>query len=181
MEDIHLAKKVSEGDREADEQLVQMLYRPIFLAMRHLTRSWEDAEDLTQQTFIQIKQNIRQFRGKSSLKTWAMQIGFREYLRIRKSRRVFEEREEPYHDQSFDDVETAAWLLDLLRDLPDKQRDTFVLLEVENLSVGEVATIMGVPKGTVKTRNFHARRAMKYKIEQEKRHQAILWKTQLAR
>ena len=166
-EDIELAKRILGGDRGADEELIRSLYQPIFLAMRHLTRSREDAEDLTQQTFILVKQNIGQYRGSSSLKTWAMKIGYREYLRGVKREQRSEVSEHTYIDQQFEEVETANWLLDILSTLAPKQRETFILLEIENMSIREAAEIMRVPTGTVKTRHFHARRALQKKIEQE--------------
>lgn len=166
-DDLQLAKRVASGDASAEEALVERLYRPIYLAMRHLSWSSEDAEDLTQQAFVLVKQNIRQYRGKSSLKTWVMKIAYREYLRLRKAKRPEISNEEAVLEPGYQNFETAAWLMEILGALPAKQREAFVLVEIENLSVQEVAKIIGVPVGTVKTRCFHARRALQKKIEEE--------------
>lgn len=166
-EELRLAERVADGDHEAEERLVRDLHRPIFLAMRHLVRSREDAEDLTQQTFILIKQNIRSFRGRSSLKTWALKIGYREYLRTKKVHRTTTLDEHPFTEVHFQYVDTAEWLLDLLEALPPKLREAFILSEVEGLGVNEVSKVMSIPSGTVKTRLFHARRILRKKIVEE--------------
>jgi RNA polymerase sigma-70 factor (ECF subfamily) len=166
-DDLQLAKRIASNEASAEEALIERLYRPVYLAMRHLSWSREDAEDLTQQAFVLAKQNIRQYRGKSSLKTWVMKIAYREYLRGRKPRMPEPSQREAVNDPGYQDFETAAWLMEILSVLPAKQREAFVLVEVEGLSIRDVAKVMGVPTGTVKTRCFHARRALQKKIEEE--------------
>ncbi len=159
MNDMDLAKTVADGDRVAMASLVEQHYDPVFRFLRNLTRSQEDAEDLTQQVFVKAQTRIKSYRGGSSLRTWLHQIAFHEFTRWRRRRRLTSlvgiERtgQEPGYSQ----VDEAAWLLDALDRLNPALKEAFLLHEVQELSVEEVATVTGSPIGTVKSRLHHAR------------------------
>lgn len=144
-------------------------YPSVLRFMRHLTRTVEDAEDLTQQAFIKARDNFASFRGEASVRTWLHRIAFHEYTHWKRKHR-------PWYRLSLDHVEPkdgyrpcieGAALIDALHRLPAAMRETFLLLEVQQLSVEEIAGITGVPKGTVKSRAHHARLKLRTLLTQQ--------------
>ncbi|RYG30881.1 RNA polymerase sigma factor [bacterium] len=168
MNDLQTARLIAAGDGEAAEKLVRDHYPSVFRAMRHLTGHREDAEDLTQQAFLVAREKIHTFRGSSGLKTWIHRIAFNEYAQWNRKRR---QTTALPPDQQIDDPGYRSFvagesLLSALRELTDKHRVAFVLHEVEEMKVEEVARVLRVPTGTVKARLFYARRRLRALLEE---------------
>ncbi|HTQ10725.1 MAG TPA: sigma-70 family RNA polymerase sigma factor [Fimbriimonadaceae bacterium] len=170
MTDKERARLIQNEDVETIRTFVEDHYSSVLRFMRHLTRSIEDAEDLTQQAFIQARENIASYRGGSSLRTWLFRVAYHEYTHWRRRRRRWlrltgwEIAPEPGYRAC---VEGAA-LLEALHVLPAPMREAFLLFEVQEMSLEEVAEVMRVPVGTVKSRLHHARTRLRtYLQEQE--------------
>ncbi|MEQ1822717.1 MAG: RNA polymerase sigma factor [Fimbriimonadaceae bacterium] len=169
VKDLETASKIANGNAEAMEAFVQEHYASVLRFMRHLTRNLDDAEDLTQQAFINAKRKANSFRGHSSLKTWLHRIAFYEYTHWKRVQRRTE-RLSLHHavrEPGFETCLEAASLLDALATLSNRHRETFLLHEVQELSVQEVAKVMGTPVGTVKSRLNKARRLLRIELERE--------------
>ncbi len=169
MNDLDTARKIAEGDAVAAERLVREHYPSVFRAMRHLTRHREDAEDLTQQAFVAARLHIHAYRGSAGLKTWIHRIAFNEYAQWKRRQRPTDPLtfDRPATDPGYGVVVEGESLLAALATLSDKQREAFVLHEIEELKVGEVAHVLRVPAGTVKARLFYARRALRALLEED--------------
>lgn len=163
MNDRELAHRIANADDDAAEKFVREHYAAIYRMLRHLTGRREDAEDLTQQTFIAARAKIDRFRGGSGLRTWLHRIAYNEYAQWKRRRRPTAplEIEQPIVEPGFGSFIEGDALLGALSTLPDKHRETFILHEVEELSVAEVARLLLIPAGTVKARLFHARRRLR--------------------
>lgn len=163
MNDQELAKRIAAGDPEASERLVREHYAPIFRLLRHLTGAREDAEDLTQQTFVAARAKIDRFRGAASLKTWLNRIAINEYSQWKRQRKQTAPltTEQSIVEPGFGSFIEGESLLRALAALSDKHREAFILHEVEELSVTDVARILQVPAGTIKARLFYARRNLR--------------------
>lgn len=165
--DLETARRIASGDAWATENFVITHYASVCRFLRHLTRHAEDSEDLTQQAFIKAKQQIASYRGKASLRTWLFRIALHEYTHWkRKHRRTHSldlapARVEPAYEAC---IETVA-LLNALEKLPDGLKETFLLSEVQELSIEETAAVLGVPQGTVKSRMFAARKKLCFLLE----------------
>jgi len=134
--------------------------------MLHLTRNREDAEDLTQLAFIKARENIANFRGGSSLRTWLHRVAFHEYTHWRrKHRRLSRLPEDLSVEAGYQACIEGAALLDALHGLPPKLREAFLLFEVQELTLEEVAQVVRVPIGTVKSRLHHARTRLRAFLE----------------
>jgi RNA polymerase sigma-70 factor (ECF subfamily) len=159
LNDKERASRIAAGDAEALRVFIDDQYPSVLRFMRHLTRSIEDAEDLTQQAFIKARENIAGFRGGSSLRTWLHRVAFHEYTHWRRRHRPLLRlsNQEIAPESGFHACVEGAALLDALHQLPDSMREAFLLFEVQELTLEEVAAVMGVPKGTVKSRLHHAR------------------------
>ncbi len=163
LHDTVLVQRILKGDRAAGERFVTANYPRIFRLLRCLAGSEETAQDLTQQTFAQAWQALPSYRGKASLTTWLHKIAYHEYTNWLRSRR----------DHA--PLDAAAGIADLreargldsilvsraLGQLPGEQRETFALYYVQEFSVAEIAEILELPAGTVKSRLFTARRRMR--------------------
>ncbi|HWA82761.1 MAG TPA: RNA polymerase sigma factor [Fimbriimonadaceae bacterium] len=159
LNDIDQARLIAAGDAEALRVFVDDHYSSVLRFMRHLTRSIEDAEDLTQQAFLRARENIASYRGGSSLRTWLHRVAFHEYTHWRRKQRPLMRlsHREIAPEPGFHACVEGAALLDALHLLPDPLREAFLLFEVQELTLEEVAAVMRVPKGTVKSRLHYAR------------------------
>ena len=163
MHDSALVKRILNGDRASGERLVTVHYPRIFRFLRCLTGSADTAQDLTQQTFAQAWQALSSYRGAASLATWLHKIGYHEYTHWLRAQ----------HDNL--PLESAAEIEDLrevhgldsilisraLAFLPADQKETFLLYYMQEFSVKEVAAMLDLPAGTVKSRLFTARQRMR--------------------
>ncbi|HVT13573.1 MAG TPA: RNA polymerase sigma factor [Fimbriimonadaceae bacterium] len=159
MNDNDRARLIAAGDAEVLRAFVEDHYSSVLRFMRHLTRSIEDAEDLTQQAFLKARENIAGYHGGSSLRTWLHRVAFHEYTHWRRKQRPLLRltQHEIAPEPGFQACVEGAALLDALHRLPAPMREAFLLFEVQELTLEEVATVMRVPKGTVKSRLHHAR------------------------
>jgi RNA polymerase sigma-70 factor (ECF subfamily) len=161
--DKWLVQRILSGDKAAGEQFVIEHYEAIFRFLRNLTGSKEDAEDLTQQTFLRAWEALPSFRGDSSLSTWLHSIAYREYTHWLRSRREFvplDEIVDMPDEQANQNLEAVLLRWAIYR-LDPEHREVFVLYYVQGFSVNEIAKIIGVPAGTVKSRLFFARQKLK--------------------
>lgn len=134
-----------------------------------ITRKWDMADDITQEVFIKVFRNMHAFRRDASVKTWLLTITRNTAIDFQRSaffRKVtlsdtyeqFGERRSVEHDV----IETWAvndmWKMVLK--LPNKYREAIILYAHYQLSLKEIASVLGVTEGTVKSRMFHARQKL---------------------
>ncbi len=161
--DRWLVQRILNGDQKAAEWFVAEYYEAIYRFLRNLTGFKEDAEDLTQQTFLKAWEALPRYRGEASLSTWLHAIAYREYthwLRTKREHVPLEEVAEELEEQAKPSWE-AVLLQWALRRLPSEHREVFVLYHVQGFSVREIARILGIPPGTVKSRLFFARQRLR--------------------
>jgi RNA polymerase sigma-70 factor, ECF subfamily len=151
----------------------------IYRLTRVLTRGDEEAEDLAQETFIRAFRAVGQFRGDSSFETWLHHIAVnvvRSHLARWKNRRPdvsvtqhHEDERGPLELGSGENLETDVMrrcVIDRdLASLPDEARAVITLRDVQGLGYQEIATILGVPIGTIESRIFRARRRLRPMLE----------------
>ncbi|WP_434040739.1 RNA polymerase sigma factor [Sorangium cellulosum] len=171
-----LVERLRRGEAAAIGEAYDRHYEAVRGFARRLTGDDAAAEDLAHDVFVSLPQAAQRFRGGSSLKTFLIAIAVnhaRHHLRAAARRRAAMERLalEPDDDKP-DNPERAAGRADLaqalnraLDALPDAQRATFVLCEVEDRSAREVSEILGVPEATVRTRLFHAKQKLRTLLE----------------
>lgn len=137
------------------------------LCLQHHTQVGS-ADDITQEVFLKVYRNLYSFRCESSVKTWLLAITRNMTLDYRKSaflRKVtlvdaFTAREEQATASTEQEVMsklTVNEMWDLVLKLPVKYREVLILFAHHQLSMKEIAELLGVSEGTVKSRLFHAR------------------------
>ena len=154
-------------------ELIETYQKPVYQVIRRMVLIHEDADDLTQNTFIKAYKALDRFEGNSSLFTWLYRIATNESLTFleKKKKRYFfslddhQEKLESYVDSSavISGDEIQVKLQKSLLKLPDKQRLVFHLKYEEDLSYEEISKITGTSVGALKASYHHAVK----KIEQE--------------
>jgi RNA polymerase sigma-70 factor (ECF subfamily) len=182
-EDV-LVTALCQGVEEAYEILIQRYQQPVYNLVCRLLNDPSDACDIVQEVFLKVFRNIGSFRGNSSLKTWIYRIAVNEAYNHRRwfSRHqrqeialAAEEGMPSYADSLADtgrtpfdqaaDRETRALVEAALEKLNAKFRAAVVLRDIEDLSYDEIATVLDVSLGTVKSRILRGREALRKILE----------------
>lgn len=183
--DTALVQRAQADDRAAFNEIVLRYKSKVYNFIHRMIPSMQDAEDLTQETFVRAYLSIRSFQSRASLNTWLFRIATNlciDYSRKNKKNQGLvvslsndsddeeNEAEREIPDQAFDpqrlllNKELGHQLEKALRDLPEKLRTVVLLYDIEGLPYEEIAAIAGCPLGTVKSRLFNARSALRDKL-----------------
>jgi len=158
-----LIARIADGDRKAFEELYYLYHRRLARFLTRLTRRYDLAEEVVNDTFWVVWRKARTFRGDSQPSTWILGIAYRKARNaFRTSARLAEKNLEieqlpPTDEQPVDIEELRDWLGRALAELPLEQRLAVELCYELGHSCEEIATMMDCPVNTVKTRLFHAR------------------------
>ena len=182
--EARLAEALREGAEWAYEELVERYQQPVFSLICRLLGGSADSGDVVQEVFLKVFRNIHHFRSESSLKTWIYRIAVNEAYNHR--RWFFRHRRQEV------EIEAEWAAAPSLRDtLPDSARSPFdltlneerraliedalgrinpdfraavVLRDVDGLSYDEVAEVLGISMGTVKSRILRGREALRLEL-----------------
>jgi RNA polymerase sigma-70 factor, ECF subfamily len=176
--EAELVSEVQAGSNQAFDALVTHYHRMIYNLTLRILGDAGDAADVTQEVFLKAFRGIQGFRGSSSIRTWLYRIALREASNHRRWRwrhrrnetsmeqpGVGELRAEeagpgsPFHQ--FAAREVQAMVRRGLRGVPEPFRSALVLRDLEGLSYEELAEVLEVPVGTVKSRILRGRRALR--------------------
>ncbi len=180
-----LVAELKAGTEEAFAYLLHVYQNPVFNLVSHIVESGTEPADVLQDIFVKIFKGIRHFHGESSLRTWIYRIAVHEASNHRRSW-LRRHRREPF---SLDDggsvpvvraaesqacVETPYLALEqaerqdlvkrALASLAQPYQAVVVLREIEGLSYGEIAEVLGVAEGTVKSRLVRGRELLRRKL-----------------
>ncbi|MEM7137235.1 MAG: sigma-70 family RNA polymerase sigma factor [Myxococcota bacterium] len=181
--DHELVQRVQAGDSEAFRALYDKYHRRAFAVAMGVVKNQDDALDAVQEAFVKVHRNIGKFQGSSSFYTWLYRIVMNasiDHVRKASRRKNLDFDERTLHEES--DVagdgalmprvtnanpgraalrrELGGAIKEALEELPEHHRAVIVLREVEGMSYEEMAETLGVPKGTIMSRLFHARKKM---------------------
>lgn len=160
--DQELVRLFTQGDPAAFEELVRRHEQRIYnLSLRMLGRP-EDARDATQETFMAALRKLPTFRGDSALSTWLHRVAVNSCYDIlrRRKRRAEESMPEEPGPAPGDVAESSSEAVDVQRalsEVPEEFRAVLILHDVQDLPYEEIADIIGVPVGTVKSRLHRGR------------------------
>ncbi|HEY4234888.1 MAG TPA: sigma-70 family RNA polymerase sigma factor [Lacipirellulaceae bacterium] len=163
-----LVVRCQQGHEEAFEELVSRWEARLFYYIRRLTPTEEDAWDVLQKVWLAVVSGIKSLQDGRLLPVWLYRVArnsaashFRAGRTDRESRDYAEDLtdiEQPDQDFTSEDAEQVHHALDKLA-LPF--REVLTLFFLEGLSVAEIARIVDIPEGTVKSRLHHAKRALR--------------------
>lgn len=170
LDDQECVTRAQRGEGKAFSELIARYQDRVYRFLLRLTRSADDALDLTQDTFLRAYQSIDRWRPDALFRTWLFRIARNlAFDRLRRDKRVeFVELEE---DADIQDpaggpeaiLETAQRLQQLeaaLERLPPEHREILLLREIEDMSYDEIARVLDLNAGTVKSRLARARAAL---------------------
>lgn len=169
MDDGDLIRRVGAGDRAALKALYERHADALHRFLRYRLRDPFEAADVVQEVFLDIWRSAGRFEGRAAARTWI--FGIARNKAVDRMRRGAREVTAPEPDTDIADeapdpeaaavaASDAARLRACIARLSDSHRSAIHLAYYEELPYGEIATIEGVPVGTVKTRMMHARRLL---------------------
>jgi RNA polymerase sigma-70 factor (ECF subfamily) len=185
-----LVDRFKNGDASAFDEMVSRYWDRIFSMVNQLLRNSEDAEEVTQDAFIRAHRGLANFRGESAFSTWLYQIA----TNLARNRYWYWWRRKRDKSVSFDapmgpdNTTTLADMIPAEVETPDditvtrefvaritsgmerlgaKHREILVLRNVKNLSYEEIAGILGISVGTVKSRIARARENLRSKLGED--------------
>lgn len=180
LQDLELIEGLRTGREEAYETLIAKYQQPVYNLVYRLLNDPADANDVVQEIFLKIFRNINTFRGQSSLKTWVYRIAVNEahnhrrwFCRHRKQEIGLEREEDDrsYQDTLSDpgktpfqiaaDDEAQHILEAAMKGLNPTFRAAVVLRDIEDLSYEEIAEILQINLGTVKSRIMRGRESLR--------------------
>ena len=183
-EEASILAELKSGSEEAYAWLIDRFHQPVYGLVYRILNNPADAADTTQEVFLKVFRGMRRFHGEASLKTWIYRIAIHEASNHRrwwfrhKSRETSMEQDaarqpglrEALVDRStspFDNAarqEIRAKVESELRRVVEPYRTTVVLRDIEGLSYEEIAEILQISLGTVKSRLMRGREALKKRL-----------------
>jgi len=177
-DEAKLVQLAAKGDEQAFEQLVKLYEKRVYTMALRLVGNPDDAYDVAQEAFIRVYRSLKGFKGEAKFSTWIYRIVSNLCIDLnRRSRRIrqvpleqsdddesFEisipdERYDPVRE--FDRSEISLAIEKALSTLSYEHREIFILRELNGLSYAEIADIMLIEEGTVKSRLFRAREKLR--------------------
>jgi RNA polymerase sigma factor (sigma-70 family) len=182
-----LIAKLQQGDEQAFKAIVEAWQDMVYNTAIGIVQNPEDAEDIAQETFVQVYQSVDSFRGEAKFSTWLYRIVVTKSLdHVRKKKRkkrfavlqtFFGEAEEnsvadfQHPGIVIEKKERANELFKALKRIPDKQRVAFTLHKLEGMSYQEIAEIMNTTLYAVESLMQRAKNNLKRVLEKYYNHE----------
>ena len=178
--DRALVAAVLARETGAFERLVRQYQGLCWHEVQRMVRHPEDARELCQEVFLRVHQCLHQYRGESALKSWIGQVAYSMAKRHLERKRVAIAEAAGDEDgaslldsigDDFDlegatsDAEINGHLHAALEALPPLQRTVLTLYHLDELPIGEIATITGLSEGTIKSHLFRSRQRLRACLE----------------
>jgi RNA polymerase sigma-70 factor, ECF subfamily len=185
IEDLRLVEALRKGADWAYEELISRFQQPVYVLALRLLNDQSEASDVVQEVFLKVFRNIGSFRGQSSLKTWMYRITVNEAHNARRwffrhRRREVELDTNPGEARNLKETipdtgrspfevavnrERQVMIQAALERINPIFREAVVLRDITDLSYDEIAEILGVSLGTVKSRILRGREALREQLE----------------
>ncbi len=177
-DDAQLVTASKGGDQDAFSQLVQRYQRRVFNLVLRMLQDYDEASETTQEAFLAAWQGLPGFRGEARFSTWLYRIAYNcalKQLEVRKRDRNLQqalqaeqalqstgEAQKTAHIEALDSHELVH---EQLAQLPAKYRIVLVLRHLQDMTYEEMAEVLTMPIGTIKTHLFRARNLLKERLQ----------------
>ena len=188
LDDAILVRQCQNGDLEAMSCLIVKYQDRVYNAIYKICQNHDDAAELTQDTFVKVLENISSFRGKSSFYTWLFRVAVNHTLNYCKRRfklsPVSLDAENDQIEESKGKLaavlaapdgldpavvaqqkELSQIVVNLIGQLPEEYRVVLVLRDIEQMTYAEIAEVLRIETGTVKSRLSRARARLRQLLE----------------
>jgi RNA polymerase sigma-70 factor (ECF subfamily) len=170
--------------REAFKKIYDEHHRLVYHIAFHYLQNVEEAEEITQDVFVQIYQSAAKFEGKSSLKTWIYRISINkslDFIKFKNSKKrwfIFGHKSQnelelaavASHEQPDTDLlhqEKTAILYAVINELPANQKTAFILSKIDGLTHPEISEIMQLTRSSIEALLFRAKKTLQIKLAQK--------------
>jgi RNA polymerase sigma-70 factor (ECF subfamily) len=173
-DDVQLVQASQQGDQDAFSFLMQRHQRRVFNLSLRMLQDYEDANEITQEAFLAAWQGLPAFRSEARFSTWLYRIAYHCCLRQieRRKREKIQHlviQAEPFLEEKqvedlleLRDQQTAV--REQMEQLPTRYRVVLILRHLQEMTYEEMADILSMPVGTVKTHLFRARNLLKERL-----------------
>jgi len=164
--DQTLLRRAGAGDDEAFRELYELHHRRVYFFLFRMLGEKTAAEDILVEAFTAAWRQARSFQGRSSVTTWILGIARNLANNDLRSRRDHESIDDHHHLPAdavpgLEHSDRARVIAAALQRLSAKHREALDLVFYHELKYGEIAELLGIPTGTVKTRVLHAKEALR--------------------
>lgn len=173
-----LVKKILSGEINAFEALIRQYQRLVSHIVFRMIHKQEDREDICQEVFLQVYQNLGSFKFESKLSTWIARIAYNRSINYleKKKTPLYDDLspvEESIEMQSKDSLapdtftehtDRSSRLHVEIEKLPIRYRTILTLYHIDEMKYNEIGEITGLPEGTVKSYLFRARKLLKERL-----------------
>jgi RNA polymerase sigma-70 factor, ECF subfamily len=188
-EESSIIAELKAGSEDAYSWLIAQYHQPIYGLVYRILDDPSDAPDTTQEVFFKVVKGIKRFNGQSSLKTWLYRIALHEASNRRRWWFRHKRREKSIEFSAEHEVEGSTASVEMLADtgesplelvlheelrakieqvlkeVPEPYRTTVILRDIEDLSYEQIAEVMEISLGTVKSRLVRGRQALRKRLE----------------
>ncbi|MGB7950384.1 MAG: sigma-70 family RNA polymerase sigma factor [Candidatus Binatia bacterium] len=171
--DAECVRRVQRGDTDSFELLVRRHQKAVFNLVYRLLGDYDEAAEVAQEVFLSAFKSIQQFRGDANFSTWLYRIGFNHASTRRKNLNSTQKRQIPLEGtemiadgpvdpaKSLEHKEIQQRVQQALDGLDPQDARIILLRDLQDVSYEEIAEILDIPIGTVKSRLHRARQALK--------------------
>lgn len=172
--DEELFERIRGGEKDAFKELYEVSYKPLYAFLISLTQNAEDAQDLMQDTYLQIYQKSHLYKKEGNPMAWMMKIAKNLFLmKCRKEKDTqflcYEDMENELGFGQIGDVENRLLLETMFSELSHEDREIIILHDVSGMKFKEIALIIDKPMGTVLARYNRNIRKLQKKFRGVKR------------
>ena len=185
-DDNRLIAECREGNTAAFGELVQRYQDRLFNSVLRLTDNAEDARDVVQEAFLHAYQSLHSFKGDSLFFTWLYRIAVNSAISMKRKKRVvqriqpgesgaidpLDQSESNRPEHAIEMAEDERKVHEALAKLSVEHRAVLVMKDMEGMKYDEMAEILGVPVGTIRSRLHRARLEMRDLLLQEEKPEA---------
>ncbi len=186
-EEASIVAELKAGSEEAYDWLIARYHQPIYSLVYRVLTDPADAADTTQEVFLKVFRGMKRFNGECSLKTWLYRIAIHEasnqrrwWFRHKSKETSMERQDDDGNSYGLCDTlvdpgespleilaheEVRARVEQELKQVPEPYRTTLVLRDIEGLAYEEIAEVLEISLGTVKSRLIRGREALKKRLE----------------
>ncbi len=168
--DEQLVSIILDGNSEVYEEIINRYIAKLTRYVKYLVPKSDEADDIVQNTFIKVYENLNGFRSEYKFSSWIYRIAHNETVNFLRKRYhetflpdldilSFSSNETP--ETEYEKKEIASTTVKCLKELPVKYKEVLTLFYLEDKSYGEISVILKIPKGTVATRINRAKEKLK--------------------
>ena len=160
LDDAALVRRCQRGDPEAMTCLIVKYQDRVYNTILKICQNRDDAAELTQDTFVKVLENINKFRGQSGFYTWLFRVAVNLTLAA-----LLADPDGADPAKIAQQKELAQIIVNLIGQLSQEHRVVLVLRDIEQMSYADIADVLRIEHGTVKSRISRARRMLRELLE----------------